>query len=412
MLSRLVMDLPAAAMQPWWGFVLLLVGGVVSVTCGWQAARHRDLDGSVACLVQRQSGLGVVGIGLTLIARSADLPEAACFGLAATLLLTMVGGVAGTLANLAAHALGQGAGTWRLARLGGLIRPMPIAAVALSTGLFALSALPPSAGFAVLWLLFQTILSAPRTGGLITQLPLALIAAALALSSALATVASVRLIGIVLLSRPRSVRGSAAVEVAAGLRLILLTLATIAILLGALPGVALQILADPVVRSLSTTDLSTRVGWATLSTATAAPGYSPLPVSALMALAVGTVVLIVRRMRSEPRISSVWNDGLARMADLPFGDPVTQSNGTGFLPALLPEPPPADTLTPGPPADDKTDPNPAPTPSRFWLRRLYGVQAAGTRPMPSAVLGLWALLLAFSVLLLMLAMSEAGGLHG
>lgn len=413
LLVRLVLDLPGV-LQAWWGFALLLAGGTIAVANGWQAARHPELDGSVACLTRRQAGLAVIGLGLSLIARSADLPDAASFGLAASLLLTIGSGVAGTLASLAAHALGRGAGSYRLARLGGLVQSMPIASVSLAASLLALSALPPGVGFAALWLLFQAILSAPRTGGLVFQLPLGLTAAALALSSALATAASVRLIGIAILSRPRSVRGSAAREVGSGLPAILLTLSGFSILLGLLPGLVLKALADPVVRALIGTGLGARAGWATLSTSAASPGYAALPLLALLALTIASVILIARRFRNESRIAGVWNEGLAPSPNMPFGDPVTQSAGAGFVPAL----PAIGWSTEGAPAAEPAAAGPrasaVPFPSlrNALMRRLTPAGQSPSSRLPATIIGLWAIVLAFSALLLVLSLFDASGIPG
>ncbi|WP_428483564.1 proton-conducting transporter membrane subunit [Rhodopila sp.] len=385
LLIRLALDLPGSAAQPWWGFVLLLAGGAMSVAYGWQAVRQPDLNGSVGCLTRRQMGLAVVGLGLTQIARASDLPDAASFGLAAVLLLTLGNAAAGTLAVLAAHALEAGAATVRLARLGGLVQTMPIASAALASALLAQSALPLAAGFASLWLLLQSILAAPRTGGLICQLPLALTAAAVALSAALATAAAVRLVGIVVLSRPRSVRGSAAKDVGFSLRPILLTLSAVSLLIGVLPGLALRLLADPMIRTLTGTGLGARAGLLTLSASAESPGYAPLPVLAMLGLATGVVILIVRRFRKQTRIAAVWSDGIAPSPTLPFGDPVAQSVGTGFLPTvpnIWPQLPPMSFLPPP-----------------RLSRAVMAVKG----------LGLWAILLAFGVLLLVLSLLDASG---
>lgn len=426
LMMRCVLDLPGATMQGWWGFILILAGGAASVTRGWQAARHIDLSGSAARLARRQAGLAVTGLGLTLIGQSADLPDAASLGLAATLLLMVSSATAGTLTVLAAHALGAGADTNRLARLGGLARTMPLASASLVAGLLALSALPPGSGFAALWLLFHSILLAPRTGGLIAQLPLALAAAALALSASLATAASVRLIGIVVLSRPRSARGSAALDVGRGRRLILLALGGTSMLVGALPGLPLKGLADPTVRALTGTGLEGRAGWATLSASTASPGYSAMPVLALLALTIGAAALIVRRLRKGTRVSGVWNDGLAPTQGLPFGDPAAQSVGAGFLPAALSARPPAASLTdmggfvgraPAVDLGHALPPRARPIrsgvndagPLGVWLRRLALRWWYPFKRLPSPVVGLWAILLAFGTLLLVVAFNDGGG---
>ncbi len=400
-LLRLVIDLPGAAAQAWWGFALLLVGGITSTSDGWQAARHPDLDGSVACLARRQSGLAFVGLGLTLIARAADLPDAASLALAATLLLTITSGVAGTLASLAAHVLGHEAGSWRMVRLGGLVQSMPVVSISLATALLATAALPPGVGFAAIWLLFQSILSAPRTGGLIPQVLLALIAAALALSTALATAASIRLLGVAILSRPRNVRGSAARDAAASLRPILLAYAGISVLLGLSPGLTLKALAAPVIRVITGTGLGGHAGLATLSVYGGSPGYSALPIAALLALATGSIMFFTRRVRAGIRIAEVWNDGLAGAPDLPFGDPLSQSAGAGFLPRL----PALRSAAVGPVAPGLA----RSAGLNLRSRRLLAGFVAHT---PSARVGIWAILLAFGALLLMLSLFGSGGING
>jgi hydrogenase-4 component B len=391
---RLVIDLPGTASQAWWGISLLAAGGTASVVHGWQATRHPDLDGAVACLNRRQAGLAMIGLALTLIARASDLPDAASFGLTAAMLLAVASGSAGTLASLAADALGREAGSWRLVRLGGLIHSMPVTSVALAVSLLALAALPPGVGFAAMWLLFQSILSAPRAGGLAYQLPLALTAAALALSSALAAAASVRLIGIALLGRPRSVRGSAARDVAPGPRHILLALTGISLLLGIFPGPALTVVAGRVIRLVAGTGLEGHAGWATLSAYAASPGYSPLWIAALLALATAAVVFFARRFRGEARPVEVWSDGLAAAPDMPFGDPQSQSAGGGFLPPV--------------PAIDRT----SVARLNARLRHLRRASGLASRTLPSPRLGLWVILLALTGLLLMFSLFGDGGTSG
>jgi formate hydrogenlyase subunit 3/multisubunit Na+/H+ antiporter MnhD subunit len=387
---RLLLDLPGQASQAGWGFVLVLAGSVVSVADGWHAASHPDLDVSVAGLTRRPVGLAATGLGLTLIARATDLPGSASFGLAATLLLMLVSASAGTLAEYAGAAMIQSAATARIARLGGLLRAMPVASIAFAAALLALSALPPAAGFAALWLLFGSLLAAPHSPGLIGQIVMALTAAGLALSAALGTAATIRLIGAVVLSRPRSVRGSAASDVPYALRPILLGLASAGLLLGVLPGPLLRILADPVIRRLAGTGLGGHAGWVTLSTSTTSAGYAPLPLLALVAAITGSVVVLARRHRKEPRITAVWSDGVAPSPSLPFGEPAAQTTGARFLPVL----PPLHPRLPLSPIGAAI--------------RLPAV-AIGRRIATTSGLGLWLMLLAVGALLLVLALMNPGG---
>jgi hydrogenase-4 component B len=332
LLLRIIADLAVSAAQSWWGVVLLFAGGAIAVVQGWRSAAHPDVDGSVTCLVRRQIGLAMIGVGLALICRTEDLPAAASFALAATFLLAIGGSVAGTCASLAAGAIGTSAGTYRLSRLGGLVHSMPGMSAALAAGLLALSALPPGLGFACLWLSLESILTAPRTGGVLWQLPLALAAGAIALSAALATAASLRLAGIALLGRPRSPRGAGAREGNAPTRVILLVLAGIVLFVGVLPGPSLWLLADPSIRVLAGIPAGAHAGFSVLSAGS--PGYLPLPVLALVAMTTAAVIFAQRWARTEAKAIGPWADGMVLPDGLPFGEPAAQSTGEAYLPAL------------------------------------------------------------------------------
>jgi hydrogenase-4 component B len=399
LLLRLVADLSGAAVQAWWGAVLMLAGGAVAVLQAWRAAEHMDIDTSVAALIRRQAGLTIAGIGLTFIARAADLPGTASFALNGVFLISIGGSLAGTLASLAAHAIGISAGTYRLSRLGGLVHLMPGTSAALAAGLLSLSALPPGLGFAGLWLLFQAILNAPRTGGLLVHLPLALIAASLVVSAALATAATVRLIGVGILGRPRSPRGSGAQESTSPVRTILLTLAGLSLLPGILPGPVLSLLADPAIRALTGAPASQ---FAFLSISGTSPSYLALPVLALVALATVATMLASRRPLPEAKFGGIWADGMPAPLGLPFGEPAAQSTGAGFLPALPAVP--FALLLSRVPAALRISPV-------LWFRQPNTANT-GTKPHrvatarpPSAIAGLWFILATFAALLVALAVA-------
>jgi hypothetical protein len=302
------------------------------------------------------------------------LPGAAGFGLEAACLAATGASLAGTLTSLAAHEIGARAGTHLLSRLGGLVHTMPGTSAALGAGLLALSTLPPGIGFASVWLSFQSILSAPRGGSLLSQIALALAAAALALSAALATTASVRIVGIALLGRPRTPRGAGAQEGTPLGRWILLTLGIASFLAGVLPGSVLWLLADPAIQVLIGTEPDHPNGLALLPGFGSSPRYLALPVFALVALAIGTAILAPRRIAKEAKPVGPWTDGMQPPAGLPFGEPAAQSAGAGFLPVL----------------------------PKISLPRLPAF--ARPRPPPASA-GIWLMLAGFAVLLLVLAVA-------
>jgi hydrogenase-4 component B len=370
LLLRLIADLALNAAQAWWGYGLLLAAGAAAVAQAWQAAATPDIDTVIGALARRQGAIAAAAIGLAVVAHAADLPGAASFALEAACLGAIGASTAGTLATLAAHTIGTSAGTYRLSRLGGLIHTMPGTAAALSAALFTLAALPPSLGFVTMWLSFQSILSAPRTGGLLSQLPLAWFAAAIALSAALVTAAALRLAGIALLGRPRTPQGAGAAETRSSTRGILLALAGLSLLAGMLPGPLLWCLANPTIHAL--TGFSAPRALGLLSTAT--PGYLAIPVFALIVLAIGGPITALRRARARVKVAGPWIEGMPPPEGLPFGDPAAQSTGAGFLPTW----------------------------PRIPLPRLAGLPTLPKPRTPPAATGIWLIIAAFAALLLVL----------
>ncbi|HEX2940762.1 MAG TPA: hypothetical protein VHO91_06915, partial [Rhodopila sp.] len=259
LLLRLTVELPGTGTPPAWGFLLMLCGGAIAVRQSWRAGAEGQIDGIADALVRTQTGLAMAGAGLTIVARAVDLPAASGHALASTLLL-MLGALAGTVTVLAVHAVAAGGGSNRLSRLGGLVQLMPGASAALSLGLASLAILPPGLGFACLWLLLRALVAAPRTGGLVADIPLAATAAAAAITGVLATTAALRLGGIALLGRPRSPRGAGASDIPRQAQLTMLILACLPLLAGLLPGPALALLANRILHNLTGVEALARGG--------------------------------------------------------------------------------------------------------------------------------------------------------
>ncbi len=336
LLLRIGIDLAGPAPPLWWALLPLAIGAAASVRASWRAAAAAELDAIVAALCQGQRGLASIALGAALLAKAADLPELASLAVAASLLLLLTQALCAPLATMTAALIQTGAGSRRIDRLGGLIHLMPIATFALMAGLFGLTALPPSAGFASFYLLFETIMAAPRGVGVLPSLVCAALVLVLALSSALSVTAVVRLVGVACLGRPRTPRAAGARGLPRRTAIVLTAMSGISILLGLLPGPVLWLLADRVLPGLTGASLGSRAGVLHISPSMDAAGYEPLPLAALLAIAGGGLFWFKRR-RPQPSGEPVpaWQDGFARPpAWMPFGDPLTQSTGTGFLPPL------------------------------------------------------------------------------
>lgn len=316
----------------WWAIPPLILGGIAAVAGGWRATAGADLPAILAGIGQRQGGLLAIGIGLALIARSADLPGMAGLALGAVCLLLAGQALSGTVVFLAASAASAAAGSSRLDRLGGLLHRMPITGGAMLAGLLGLLMLPPGIGFAAMWNLAQAILAAPRAG-IAAAWVLAVLAAILALSAALALAAAIRMIGVAFLGRPRLPRSSAAEEIPPHARPILLALAGLGLLVGLLPALVPALLARPAIRAL--TEGAERADPSLIALTAGRDAYAPLLLSLLAALVIAVALHLLRRPAADARATPAWSDGFAPPpAWLPYGDPLTQTDGTGFVPAV------------------------------------------------------------------------------
>jgi len=338
-LVRVLFDLAGPATPAWWGVPLLVMGAASAVLGALRANVEGDMKAALAASTVENLGLIAVGLGVGLLARGSDLPVLAAFALGGALLHVLNHAVFKTLLFLCAGAVQHGAGTRRLALLGGLIHRMPGTTLCALAGAGALAALPPFSGFASVWMILQSLFAAPRIGGLALPALIAVIAALVALSGGLAAAAAVRLIGIVFLGRPRSPRVAAADEEAPRRLAVLRVLAGLSVLLGLFPGLGL-ILAGPALEGLTGVALEGRTGIWAIAPARDAPAYAAPAIAALLALAgLAAAVLLLRRRNGgvvEGRIGGLaeiprgpaWDCGFAAPPPwLPFGDPATQYGG-------------------------------------------------------------------------------------
>ena len=335
-LVRVLFDLCGPAQPTWWGMPLLVLGAGGAVLGALRANMEDDIKAVLACSTVGNVGLIVIGLGLALAARGADLSTLASLALGGALLYALAHGLFMSLLFLGAGAVQHAAGSRRLSRLGGLIHGMPVTTACVLAGAASLAALPPSSGFAGVWTLFQAVLSGPRIGGPGLQALFCVVAALMALALALAAAAAVRLVGVAFLGRPRLPRTSAAEEAGRPMRLALIGLAGASALVGLFPG-AILVLAGPALRRLATTDLADRAGLLSVAPQADLPGYSAVGIALVLGLSVGLVVLLAR-LRATPghRIGPAWDCGFgAPPVWLPFGDPLTQYSGASFAQPLL-----------------------------------------------------------------------------
>ena len=276
-------------------------------------------------------GTIAVALGVALVARAADLAPLVALALGALMLLALAQAMTMALLLLGAGAVEAGAGSRRLDGLGGLVHSMPRTAACLLAGAAGLAALPPTAGFAGQWTLFQAVFGAARAGGLGLEVLIAGVVGALALGSALSAAAMVRLVGVALLGRPRTPRASAAGEAGVGTRLAMAGLAGVTVVVGVFPGAVLA-LAGPALRQLTDASMASRVGLMTVAAQADAPGYVAPAIAVLLAV---FAIAALRGVRGGENTVAAWDGGAEPPPPwLPFGDPLTQYGGASMAEPL------------------------------------------------------------------------------
>ena len=334
---RILLDLCGPATPAWWGLPLLVVGAASAGFGAVTALRSPGMAAVLSGMAVQQGGIMLTGLGVAALARATDVLPLATLALGGAMLHALVHVVMMSLAVTATGAAASGAGSSTLDRLGGLAGPLPIAALGMAVAGASLALLPPSAGFAGLWMLLQALFAAPRLGGLPLQLTVAAVAGVLALAAGFGLAAVIRLGGVVFLGRARSPRAAAATSVTriTGATLAGLSLACAA--LGAFPGLALR-LAEPAQRQVLAAGSSGMSGWLGVQTQLDSPGYRPLAVTVLLAFGlVGLWVTSRRGVLQGVQTVAAWEDGYAAPpAWLPFGDPATQASAAA-LATIVPD---------------------------------------------------------------------------
>ena len=234
-LVRVLVDW-VGVLPAWIGVVVLALGAFSSVGGVVYALFQHDLKRLLAMHSIENIGIIVLGLGACLLLRERGAGTWAAFALAAALLHTLNHAVFKALLFLGAGAFERAAGSLELDRLGGLLRRMPWTGGAFLVGAMAIAGLPPLNGFASEWLTLQALLHVPAYGGIPAGVAGAVALAALASTAALAVFCFVKVVGLVLLGRPRRHATEVAVEAALPMRIGVATLAGACLVLGVAPG--------------------------------------------------------------------------------------------------------------------------------------------------------------------------------
>lgn len=318
LVARLLLDLCGAVTPGWWGVVTLVLGAGLALAAARRAAAEPGLLQAGAQAGAASLGLAIMGFGAALLARGADLLPVASLAVTGALLQVLCWAAWGALLALASEACEAAVGGEALSRMGGLLRRMPAAGLAMLLALLSMAAVPATAGFAGAWTVLQALLQAGRAGGTAIVMLAAGAAAALGLVVALLAASAVRLGGVALLGAPRTAKAAQAAGPPRLLRLGLGALAAVLLVLGAVPGTGL-LLVHPGARLLAGA-AAEGGGWFAIAGGADAPGYAAPAVAAALVLALAATAWAARgaTTRVPPWQGGFIEDGVGRGNTMPL----------------------------------------------------------------------------------------------
>ena len=218
-----------------WGVAVLLIGCVSALYGVLAALLQSDLKRLLAYSSVENLGIIFLGLGLSLVFLSAELPSLGALAFVAALYHCLNHAVFKGLLFMGAGAILHSTHERDLDQMGGLLRRMPWTGLFFLVGVLSISALPPFNGFVSEWLTFQAALQAwqLQSGVLRSLIPMA--SAVLALTGALVAVTFVKVYGVAFLGQARSRHVRRAHRGPWGMRAGQAVLAVLCLVLGVFP---------------------------------------------------------------------------------------------------------------------------------------------------------------------------------
>jgi hydrogenase-4 component B len=218
-----------------WGVAVLAIGSISALLGVLYALMQHDLKRLLAYSSVENIGIIFIGLGLALLFMASGQEVLGVVAFVAALYHTINHALFKGVLFMGAGAILHSAGERDLEKMGGLLRRMPWTGLFFLVGCIAISGLPPFNGFVSEWLTFQSALQVWQLESGVLRSIVAIAAAMLALTGALAAACFVRVYGVAFLGQARSRAVRRARQVPPGMRAGQGMLALLCLLLGVLP---------------------------------------------------------------------------------------------------------------------------------------------------------------------------------
>lgn len=193
-----------------WAWALIALGAVSSVLGIVSAVAQRDLKRLLAYSSIENVGVIALGLGTGLLGVQAGVPALAVLGFSGALLHVANHSLFKGLLFLGAGAVECGTGTREIDRLGGLLKRMPVTALAFLVGSVAICGLPPLGGFMSEFLIYKAAFREEMYLGTVLAVPALAVIASLSLVGGLAAIGFSKAFALVFLGQPRTEQAASA----------------------------------------------------------------------------------------------------------------------------------------------------------------------------------------------------------
>ena len=241
------------------GLLVLAIGTLSALVGILYATTDNDLKSMLAHSSVENAGIVTTGFGAGMVFVATKHPALASIALIAGVYHLINHSLYKTLLFCGVGAIEAQTGTRDMDKLGGLIKWMPLTALAFLSGTLAIAALPPFNGFVSEWLTLQAMLRSVELSSTAAQLVFALCGAGLALTVALAVTCFVKVFAMSFLGMRRLPESRQVAEPGATVLVPMFILAGLCLAFGVLPTYVIPVLASALNPLAGASDIGTLV---------------------------------------------------------------------------------------------------------------------------------------------------------